>query len=1148
MKRLLVANRGEIAARILRAARDLGIRTVAVHSSDDAAAPHLDLADERRALGGAGPAAYLDGERLVSIAGETDSDAIHPGYGFLSESAAFALRCESAALAFVGPGSETLAELGDKTRARALAGRSGVPVLDGSDGPTTLADAHRFLAARVAESGVDRAAIVVKALAGGGGRGLRVVSSAAELDAAWERCRSEARAAFGDDRLYVEALLRPARHLEVQVLGDGRSVVALGERECSLQRRHQKLVEVAPCPSLSPGLRARLVEASLRMASALSYRGAGTFEFLVEAGETRLDEGARWAFIEANPRLQVEHPVTEEVYGVDLVRAQLEIASGRTLAQIGLDRTPAPRGFAIEARVNAEVLGEDGSVRPSTGVLLAFETPVGRGVRVETAARAGCSPNPAFDSLLAKVIGHEEERGFAAACARTVRALDEMHVEGLRTNLPFLRALLRRPEVVGNRVDTGFLDLHGAEIAVEAAKLMLPGRGIPAVDHPSDGAAASIGARVDARDPLAVLAFGKREAGPPGAGRPGGGASGSASAIAADAAPAPEGLLGVRSMLQGTVVETSVAEGDLVRAGQALLVMSAMKMEHVVPAPVSGVIVRVTVAVGDTVADGATLAWIEPREAGSDAIDPTGEADPDRIRPDLAELLERRTLLSDEARPEAVARRRRIGGRTARENVADLCDPGSFEEWGGFAIAAQRARRSIEDLIANTPGDGLVAGIGRVNGDLFPDDRSRCAVASYDYTVLAGTQGALNHRKKDRLFELAERLRLPLVLFAEGGGGRPGDTDVSGVAGLDCMAFHLFAGLSGLVPLVGIASGRCFAGNAALLGCCDVVIATRNANVGMGGPAMIEGGGLGVFRPEEVGPVSVQVPNGVVDVAVEDEREAVAVAKRYLSYFQGAVPRWDEHDQRTLRRAIPENRLRIYEIRTVIETLADAGSVLELRHGFGTGMVTALARVEGRPIGIVANDPKHLAGAIDAPAADKAARFLQLCDAFDLPVLFLCDTPGIMVGPEAEKTALVRHCARLFVVGASLSVPTMTIVLRKSYGLGAQAMAGGSHKAPIFTVSWPTGEFGGMGLEGAVKLGFRKELEAIADPDERRRAFDAMVAKAYERGKALNTASHFEIDDVIDPADSRRRVAAALRSAPPPPVRYGKKRPCIDTW
>ena len=390
---------------------------------------------------------------------------------------------------------------------------------------------------------------------------------------------------------------------------------------------------------------------------------------------------------------------------------------------------------------------------------------------------------------------------------------------------------------------------------------------------------------------------------------------------------------------------------------------------------------------------------------------------------------------------------------------------------------------------------------------------------------------------------------MPVVFFTEGGGGRPGDTDVQGVAGLDCMAFHLFAKLSGLVPLVGINSGRCFAGNAALLGCCDVVIATANSNIGMGGPAMIEGGGLGVFRPEEVGPMSVQVPNGVVDVAVADEAEGVRVAKQYLSYFQGTLPGWDVADQRALRHVIPENGLRVYEVRDVIETLADAGSVLELRRGFGPGMVTALARIEGRPLGIVANDPKHLAGAIDSPGADKAARFLQLCDAYDLPVLFLCDTPGIMVGPEIERTALVRHCSRLFVVGASLTVPTATIVLRKSYGLGAQAMAGGSHKAPVFTVSWPTGEFGGMGLEGAVKLGFRKELEAIDDPKERKRVFDDMVARAYERGKATNTASHFEIDEVIDPAESRARVASAFASwlgtAWP---RAEKKRSCIDTW
>jgi len=419
---------------------------------------------------------------------------------------------------------------------------------------------------------------------------------------------------------------------------------------------------------------------------------------------------------------------------------------------------------------------------------------------------------------------------------------------------------------------------------------------------------------------------------------------------------------------------------------------------------------------------------------------------------------------------------------------------------------------------------------------------------SYDYTVLAGTQGLQNHRKKDRLFEVAEQLRLPVVLFTEGGGGRPGDTDGAGVSGLDCLAFMLFAKLSGLVPLVGINAGYCFAGNAALLGCCDVVIATEDSNIGMGGPAMIEGGGLGVFEPKAIGPVEVQRSNGVIDIVVADEAEAVKVGKQYLSYFQGPLTEWAAPDQRVLRHVIPDDRKRSYDVRRVIDAMFDVDSVLELRAGFGLGMVTALARIEGRPCGVLANHPGHLAGAIDSDGADKAARFLQLCDAFDLPVITLVDTPGMMVGPEVEETALVRHCTRLFVTGANITVPLVSIVLRKSYGLGAQAMMGGSTKAPLACVAWPTGEFGGMGLEGAVRLGYRNELAAISDPVERDATFQSMVDRMYEHGKALNTASHFEIDDVIDPVDSRRWISTILAAAPSPAPRAGKKRPNIDTW
>jgi acetyl-CoA carboxylase carboxyltransferase component len=516
----------------------------------------------------------------------------------------------------------------------------------------------------------------------------------------------------------------------------------------------------------------------------------------------------------------------------------------------------------------------------------------------------------------------------------------------------------------------------------------------------------------------------------------------------------------------------------------------------------------------------------------------------DDERPELAELRARLHATSDEERPDAVAKRRKTGQRTTRENIADLVDEGSFIEYGGLALAAQRQRHSVEELVKLSPGDGMVTGIGTINAAAFGEEKARAMVLAYDYTVYAGTQGLHGHKKLDRMIAVASEWRLPVVLFAEGGGGRPNDSDTHTVAGLDTPSFLSFAALSGLVPRVGVVSGRCFAGNAALLGSCDVIIATENSNIGMGGPAMIEGGGLGVFKPEEVGPIDVQSKNGVVDVRVADEAAAVALAKKYLGYFQGALDTWTVADQTGLRNAMPESRRRAYKVRPILETLADTGSVLELRREFGRAIVTALARFEGRPVGVLANDTYHLGGAVDADAADKAARFMQLCDAFGIPLVSLCDTPGFMVGPPAESTALVRHVSRMFVTAASLSVPLFTVVLRKGYGLGAQAMAGGQFHAPFFNVSWPTGEFGGMGLEGAVRLSLRKQLDAIEDPDAREQMFRGAVAFAYERGKALNMAALLEIDGVIDPADTRSWILRGLKSAP----RVEPKRRFIDTW
>jgi len=1064
IKRLLVANRGEIAVRIMATAAVLGIETVAVHAADDAACGHAGRADAAVELPGTGAAAYLDVDAIVAAAVGAGCDTLHPGYGFLSEQPRLAERCAGAGVRFAGPGPDALALFGDKTATRARARELGVPVLAGTGAGPSLEQARALLR--------EHGAVMVKAVAGGGGRGLRPVTREAELAGAMRRCASEATAAFGDGRVYVEQLLPGARHVEVQVIGDGTGAVAvLGDRDCSLQRRRQKLIEIAPA-AIGDAVRARLAQAALALTGSAGYAGLATAEFLVQDEEI--------AFLEVNPRLQVEHTVTEQVTGLDLVELALRVADGATLGTLALTPALAPalaaaprgvasRGVAVQVRVNAETLLPDGTLRPGAGTLSRFQPPAGRGVRVDTAGYRGYTVNPRYDSLLAKVITDGATLGEAAR--RAVRALAEFDIAGVPTNVALLKTLLQAPGL--GTLDVGWVDAHAAELAAASATSLAA-----AADREQAGAEESDRAEGDAE---------------------------------------------MRAPLAGTVVSVAVAPGHLVAAGDELLVIEAMKMEHEVRAHAAGVVREVPVAAGATVPAGAVLVVLAG--SGDEAAAPAQADDVplDHVRPDLAEVRERHRTGLDEGRPEVTGRRHAAGRRTARENIADLADPGSFTEYGALTIAAQRRRRPLDDLIARTPADGLVTGTATVDG-------RPVAVMSYDYSVLAGTQGFMNHRKTDRLLELAGRERLPVVMFAEGGGGRPGDTDTTAVAGLDVPTFRLTAALSGRVPLVAIVSGYCFAGNAALAGACDVIIATPEASLGMGGPAMIEGGGLGVVAPDEVGPMSVQVPNGVVDLLVADEAAAVAAARRYLSYFGGS--RADgpaaHGDQRVLRHLIPENRVRGYDVRPVIEILCDTGSVLELRAGFGTGVLTALARIGGHAVGLLASNPRQLGGAIDGDAADKATAFLRLCEAHRLPVVSLVDTPGFMVGPAAERTAIVRRFGAMFVAGARLTVPVCAVVLRKAYGLGAMAMTGGDLRRPAITVAWPTGEFGGMGLEGAVRLGYRKELDAIEDPSARQARYEELVAEQYTRGKALSTAMAFEIDDVIDPADTRAVLSAVL--------------------
>ncbi len=1133
IRSVLIANRGEIAIRIARAATDLGMRTVAVATADDANSLHLRAADEHVVLAGRGVAGYLDMDAMIEAAQSSGCDAIHPGYGFLAERGEFARRCRRAGLNFVGPTPELLELFGNKVRARAAAAAAGAPVLAGSGEAATLEEAREFLAALGAGG-----AMMIKAVAGGGGRGTRAVFAADEVEAAWERCRSEAEAAFGDGALYIEQLIPRARHIEVQIIGDLAGDIAhLGERECSVQRRYQKIVEIAPAPNLDSGLRGRIIESALRISRAAGYSSLGTFEFLVDASERPAEPG--FAFLEANARLQVEHTVTEQVTGVDLVQSQLRVAGGDSLAELGLSNhaLAQPRGYAIQTRVNMETLGEDGSVRPAGGTLTAYEAPSGPGVRTDGFGYAGYETSAAFDSLLAKVISHSPTPRFADAVTRAGRALSEFRIEGVQTNIAFLQNVLAHADFNNGGVHTRWVDAHIAELAADAndqRRRYLAGGPV----DPVDAAAGFAGARVDSSDPLALFAHDQevkaQQTGP-------------AEAAAPDLA-GPDGSIGLAAPIQGTIVAVLVGEGDEVRQGQDLVVLEAMKMEHVVHADRDGIIQAVACAVGDVMREGFPLVYIKEAEVSVAELEGGEAFDPDFIRADLQELIDRHAYTLDENRAEATAKRRARGYRMPRENIEQLVDPGSFQEYWPLIVARQHQRFTDEELRQRMPADGLLAGTAMINGEHFDDQAARAIVVHYDYTVLAGTQGGRNHYKQDRMFEMANRYRFPIVFFTEGGGGRPGDDRTGPGVAFDTYTFTQFSKLSGLVPLVGVTNGRCFAGNTALLACCDVIIATEGSTVAMGGPAMIEGGGLGVYTPEEVGPMSFQVPNGVVDILTKDEAEAVEVAKKYLSYFQGPIADWEAPDQRRLRHIVPENRLRLYDMREIIHTIADAGSVLEIREQFGIGVITAFIRVEGRPMGVIANNPHHLAGAIDSPGSDKGARFLQLCDAFDIPVLSLMDCPGMMVGPDVEATALVRHCARMFNTGANLSVPLFGVVVRKAYGLGVQAMCGASSLVGFFTVAWPTAEFAGMNIEGSVKLGYRKELAAIEDVDERKHEYERRVARAYEHAKAVNAAAGGGLDDVIDPAETRSWIANGLRRLPPPPARTGKKRPYVDTW
>ena len=584
------------------------------------------------------------------------------------------------------------------------------------------------------------------------------------------------------------------------------------------------------------------------------------------------------------------------------------------------------------------------------------------------------------------------------------------------------------------------------------------------------------------------------------------------------------------SPMAAVLVSVDVIAGQSVDKNHIIAVIESMKMQTAITASVAGLITDIKVSAGQTIQEGQLICKVVESSQSSNVLD-TQEPISDSVENALDQLNQQLAASLDSGRKKSIDKRHAKGYRTARENLRQLCDEGSFVEYGQLAVAAQRDRMSSGKLKAETAADGVITGLATINAQQFGEQASQVAIIVNDYTVLAGTQGYFHHRKIDRMLDQAKRSYLPVVMYTEGGGGRPGDTDVKiQIAGLDVPTFASWASLSGQVPMIAVNNGYCFAGNAALFGCADIRIATKTSWIGMAGPAMIEGGGLGSFAPTEIGPMDVQAKNGVVDLVADDEAHATALTQQCLGYFQGGRETWQCADQVELRDMMPADRRYVYDVRSVITQIVDSDSFLELSQAYGCAVITGFARIEGRAVGVIANDCRYLGGAVNAEAAEKTAKFITLCDNFDIPIVSLCDSPGFMVGPASEEQAAVRRMAQLFIAGAKLTTPLVTIFLRKGYGLGAMAMAGGSFHKPIYSASWPSGEFGGMGLEGAVRLGYKKELEAVTEGEERDALFNQLVDKMYERGKATEAAAHLEIDAVIDPADTRAVIVRAFES------------------
>lgn len=1083
MDRILVANRGEIAIRIIRAARQLGKETVSVYAKDDAASLHVSYADQACELPLEGAAAYLDAKALVDIADRMGCQAVHPGYGFLSENADFARLCGDRGIRFIGPAPAILDLFGSKVRALQLAREAGVPVMPGSSGPTDLEAARAFIR--------EHGAIMLKALAGGGGRGMRVVHDLTELDEAYERCQSEALQAFGNGNLYVEKLLSNARHIEVQVVGDGSGKVThLWERDCTVQRRHQKLVEIAPSPVLDETLRSQILDAALQLAARVNYDNIGTFEFLVS-------EGGFW-FMEANPRLQVEHTVTEEITGVDLVRTQIDIASGYSLADLGLQNSPPSNGFAIQARVNLEELSGDGTSMPRAGLISAFVPPSGPGLRVDTYGYTGYRSSHRYDSLIAKVIARGSD--FTTAAAALSGALREFHIGGIPTNTPLLRAILEHPVFIGGKYSTSFMGDH-----MTALQENILGQ--------------------------------SRTLTPPGSQATGGGdqATGQGStALPEDYSPSDA----VHAPMEGTIVSINVAAGDEVHRGEPLMVIEAMKMEQSVRALHDGVVRSITVKSGDVIKAQSILAIIESSstEVSNSGDTPAGSLFSEEDQgwsAEVDEINRRLGMAREMGGPDKVEKQKAKGKLTARERVEALVDAGSFTEMGALTGFADYDE---DGELINVKPANFIGGTARLDG-------RKVTLGVDDFTLRASSGDAAIHGKQIFLENYARQMRLPVVRLLDGasGGGsvkmalEHGFHYVPINPGWDAVVDNL-----SLAPVVAAAVGPTVGLGAARLAMSHLAVMVRGTGQAFtAGPPVVKGSTGEDLTLEELGGTDIHVDSGVVERMVDSEPEAFDVIRAFLSYLPRNVDELppirncdDPADRRdeSLLKAIPRNTRKPYDIGAVLASIFDRDSVF-IYAEYGGSTVTALARLNGYPVGVLATNP--LKGVtMSVEGAQAVTRLVDLCETFHLPIVSLTDQGGVSIGSAAERRGTIRHGVRAISAIYQARVPQAELILRRIFGVGGAGIVNRHRASPSW--SWPSGTWGSLPSRGGIEAAFSGQLNLAENREQEMERINLQMEKI---ASPFRTAENFGVQNMIDPRASRRLlcewVEDAYRVLPP---------------